>query len=104
MSDYNKGEIGSIIRVNAGQDISSATSVLIMLEPEVGTIKEFVATVPAVQVTVDNVVYPANQYAEYTTILATDLDYSGKWRKKAAITFSSALVTQTNYVKFRVLP
>jgi hypothetical protein len=104
MSNYNKGEIGSIIRVNTGEDISSAASVVIVLQPEAGTVKEFTATVPAVEVTVDDVVYPANQYAEYTTVLTTDLDYIGTWRKKAEITFSSVLVTQTNYVKFRVLP
>jgi len=104
MSDYNKGEIGSIIRVNAGEDISSAASVVIILQPEAGIVKEFTATVPAVTVTVDNVTYTANEYAEYTTTSKEDLDYVGRWRKKAESTFSSVLVTQTNYVKFRVLP
>jgi hypothetical protein len=103
MSNYNKGEIGSIIRVNAGEDVSSAASVVIILQPEAGTVKEFTATVPAVTVTVDNVTYTANEYAEYTTTSKEDLDYIGRWRKKVESTFSSVLVTQTNYVKFRVL-
>ena len=103
MSSANKGEIGYPIRVNAGEDISSATSVVIILQPEAGTAKEFTATVPNVTVTFNGVTYTANEYAEYTTLKEDDLDYVGKWRKKAESTFSSTNIPQTNYVKFRVL-
>jgi fructose-specific phosphotransferase system component IIB len=103
MSNFNKGEIGVILRVAAEQDISSASPVIIIAEPEVGTAKEFTATVPAVDVTVDNVTYTANEYAEYTTTSEEDLDYVGRWRMKLKATFSSTDVAQTNYVKFRVL-
>ena len=104
MSNPNKGEIGVVIRVDAGEDISAATSVLILLQPELGAVKEFVATVPGSDVTVNGITYTANEYAEYTTTSEEDLDYAGKWRKKAESTFSSSRVTQTNYVKFGVLP
>ena len=103
MSNLNKGEIGSIIRVIAGEDISSATSVEMILEPELGAIKEFTATVPASTIVVDNITYTANEYAEYTTVSEEDLDYIGRWRKKIKYTFSSVDVKQTNYQKFRVL-
>jgi hypothetical protein len=103
MSNFNKGEIGSIIRVDAGEDISTASSVLIILEPELGLTKEFTATVPASTVTVDGITYTANEYAEYTTASVEDLDYVGRWRKKIKSTFSSVDVRQTDYVKFRVL-
>ncbi len=103
MSNLNKGEIGSVIRVIAGEDISSASSVLMILEPEIGAAKEFTATVPAVTIEVDNVTYTANEYAEYTTVSEEDLDYIGRWRKKIKYTLSSTDVKQTNYQKFRVL-
>ena len=103
MSDINKGEIGQTLRINLGEDISAATSTIIFAEPEVGTVKEFVATVPAVPITVNGVTLNANEYAEYTTTSAEDLDYIGRWRMKLKATFSSTEVSQTNYEKFRVL-
>ena len=103
MSNLNKGEIGSIIRVIAGEDISTATSVLMILEPELGAAKEFTATVPGVTIEVDGITYTANEYAEYTTVSEEDLNYIGRWRKKIKYTFSSVDVKQTNYLKFRVL-
>jgi hypothetical protein len=103
MGNPNKGEIGAVIRVDAGEDISSATSVLIILEPEVGTVKEFTATVPSSDITVDGATYTANEYAEYTTTSIDDLDYVGRWKKKLKENFSTTDIRQTNYVKFRVL-
>ena len=103
MSNPNKGEIGVIIRVDAGEDISSATKVLILAQPELGIIKEFVATVPSSDVTVDGITFTANEYAEFTTTSEDDLDYVGRWRNKIKATFSSTDIRQTNYVKFRVL-
>lgn len=103
MTDLNKGEIGQPLRVNLGEDISTATSAIILIEPEVGPIKEFTATVPNVPVTVDGVTLNANEYAEYTTLTAEDLGYIGRCRMRLKATFSSADVRKTNYVKFRVL-
>jgi hypothetical protein len=103
MTDINKGEIGQPLRVNLGENISAATSAIIICQPELGTAKEFTATIPAVSVFVDGVTLNANEYAEYTTTSAEDLDYVGRWRMKLKATFSSSDIRQTNYVKFRVL-
>jgi|TARA_R110000851_G_scaffold106584_1_gene225888 hypothetical protein len=104
MTDINKGEIGQPLRVNIGEDISAATSAIIICQPEVGTTKEFTATVPATPVTLPNGdVLAANEYAEYTTLADTDLDYAGRWKMKLKATFSASDIRQTNYVKFRVL-
>jgi hypothetical protein len=104
MSGINIGEIGTPLRINVNEDISAATSVLIIAQPEVGIKKEFVATVPAVDITINGVTYLANQYAEYITTSETDLDYIGRWRMKLKPTISSTDIPQTDYVKFRVLP
>jgi hypothetical protein len=102
MSGLNKGEIGQPLRINVGEDISTATTTIIA-EPEVGTAKEFSAIVPAVDVTVGDVTFLANEYAEYTTNNEDDLDYVGRWRMKLKAEFSPTDVRQTNYSKFRVL-
>jgi len=104
MANLNFKEVGSIIRVNVGEDISGESPTLILL-PEIGNRKEIVdgVTIPAVNVTADGIEYIANEYIEYTT-LKDDLDYAGRWKKKAKIEFSSTLISQTDYVKFRVLP
>ena len=103
MTDINKGEIGQPLRVNLGEDISAATSAIIIAQPEVGAAKEFTATIPDSPVTVDGVILNADEYAEYTTLSKEDLDYVGRWRMKLKATFSSTDIRQTNYVKFRVL-
>ena len=102
MSGLNKGEIGQPLRVNIAQDISAATSAIILAEPEIGTVKEFVATVPNASVTVNGVTLEANEYAEYFTTSEEDLDFTGRWRMKLKATFSATDVRQTDYVKFRV--
>lgn len=104
MSDLNKGEIGQPLRINLGTDISNATEVIIIAQPEVGTTKEFIASVPDTSVTLsDGTVLNANEYAEYTTLTGDDLSYVGRWRMKLRATFAADDVRQTNYQKFRVL-
>jgi len=103
MSNLNFKEVGSIIRVNAGEDISLSTPTLI-LQPEIGKTKDITdgVTIPAVDVVVDGVTFEANEYIEYAT-KEPDLDYVGRWRKKAKLDFSSTDIRQTDYQKFRVL-
>ena len=103
MSDLNKGEIGQPLRINFGEDISNATEALILSQPEIGTTKEFVATIPATPVTVNGTTFNANEYVEYITTSKEDQDYVGRWRYKAKLTFSSTDVRQSNYFKYRVL-
>lgn len=104
MSNLNFNEIGQIIRVNVGEDISSSTPTLI-LQPEAGLEKEITSgvTIPNVQVVTDKETFEANEYIEYTT-KDGDLDYVGRWKKKAKLEFSSSDIQQNNFVKFRVLP
>ena len=103
MSNLNFKEVGSIIRVNAGEDISLSTPTLI-LQPEIGKTKDITdgVTIPNVEVVVDGVTFEANEYIEYST-KESDLDYVGRWRKKAKLDFSSTDIRQTDYQKFRVL-
>ena len=105
MSDINKGEIGQPLVVNFGEDISSATASTIELQPEVGQLKEFTSTIPATNFVVDGVILAlANEYVLYTTLIEEDLDYIGRVRMRAELTFSSTDKRKSNYVKFRVLP
>lgn len=103
MANLNFNEIGQIIRVNVGKDISASTPTLI-LRPEVGQQKEITTgvTIPNVQVVTDAETFEPNEYIEYTTIV-DDLDYVGRWKKKAKLEFSSSNIEQTDFVKFRVL-
>lgn len=102
--NLNFNEVGQIIRVNVGKDISLSTPTLI-LQPEAGITKEITSgvTIPNVQVVTDAETFEANEYIEYTTIV-NDLDYVGRWKKKAKLDFSSLNIEQTDFVKFRVLP
>ncbi len=104
MANLNFNEIGQIIRVNVGKDISSSTPTLI-LQPEAGETKEITTgvTIPNIKVVTDAETFEANEYIEYTTII-DDLDYVGRWKKKAKLEFSASNIEQTDFVKFRVLP
>jgi len=104
MSNLNFNEIGQIIRVNVGKDISASTPTLI-LQPEQGETKDITTgvTIPNVQVVTDAETFEANEYIEYTTI-TDDLDYVGRWKKKAKLEFSTSNIEQTDFQKFRVLP
>lgn len=103
MASLNYNEVGSIIRVNLGYDITSSTPTLI-IEPEVGYEKEITdgVTIPVVTVETDTETFTAGEYIEYSTI-ECDLDYVGRWRKKAKLEFSSDNIQQSNFEKFRVL-
>jgi hypothetical protein len=103
MGNLNQYEIGQPIRINFGEDISLAVPTLI-LQPELGNTKEITdgVTIPDTDVTVDGEVLLANQYLQYFT-KTDDLDYVGRWRNKAKLTFSSTDVRQSDFVKFRVL-
>jgi len=104
MSNLNYNEIGQVIRVNVGKDIIGTIPTLILL-PEFGELREITTgvTIPTVDVVESGETYYAGEYIEYTTA-ACDLDYVGRWKKKAKIEYSSTNIEQTNFEKFRVLP
>lgn len=103
MGNLNKGEVGQPIRINLGEDISLSTPTL-LLQPEVGLTKEITTdvTIPTDPVTVGDETLLANEYVEYYT-KADDLDYVGRWKFKAKLTFSATDIRQTDFQKFRVL-
>ncbi len=104
MSNLNFNEIGSTIRVNLGYDITSSTPTLVM-QPEVGLeTKEITdgVTIPLTTVVTELETFNSGEYIEYKTIDG-DLDYIGRWRKKAKLTFSASDIQQSNFEKFRVL-
>lgn len=104
MSNLNYNEIGQTIRINIGSDITESTPTLILL-PQVGDKKEITSgvTIPTDDVTENGDTYYAGQYIEYTT-QDGDLDYTGRWKKKAVIEYSLTNIEQTDYINFRVLP
>jgi len=102
MSGLNKGEILQPLRINLSEDVSTATSAVMVLQPEYGATKEFTATIPASPVVVNGVTLNANEYVEYITALESDLDYAGRWRMRTKITFPDGSVKKTDFVKFRV--
>lgn len=99
----NNNEIGQPIRINFNEDVSLSTPTLI-LEPELGIRKDITSgvTIPNVNVTVGSETFLANEYLEYFTIDG-DLDYTGQWRFKAKLDFSSTDIRQTNFQRFTVL-
>ena len=103
MSNLNFNEIGQIIRVNIGKDITLSIPTLI-LQPEVGSTKEITSgvTIPSVTVITALETFEAGEYIEYKTIDG-DLDYVGRWRKKAKLFYSELEVEQSDFTKFRVL-
>jgi len=103
MGNLNFKEVGQPIRINLGEDIGLATPTLI-LQPEIGIKKEITqdVTIPTSNVTVGDETLLANEYIEYFT-KESDLDYVGRWRFKAKLTFSSTDIRQTDFQKFRVL-
>lgn len=103
MGNLNKNEIGQPIRINLGEDISLATPTLLLL-PEVGVLKEITTgvSIPNSNVTVGGETLLAGEYVEYYT-KKNDLDYTGRWKFKCKLEFSSTDIRQTDYQKFKVL-
>ena len=101
--NLNFNEIGSVIRVNLNKDIAASTPTLI-LQPEIGDLKEITAgvTIPLVTVITDLETFTSGEYIEYKTIDG-DLDYVGRWRKKARLDFSVDDIQQSDYQMIRVL-
>ena len=103
MGNLNFKEVGQPIRINLGEDISLSTPTLI-LQPEVGKTKNLTSgvTIPSVDVTVGDETLLAGEYIEYFT-KDGDLDYTGRWKFKAKLNFSTTDIRQTDFQKFRVL-
>jgi len=101
---FNKGEYGSVLRVNLDTDISAGTSLTVYLEPQRGDEKTFTTNVVvgSSNVTVDDEGFLASQYLEYT-LQDGDLDQAGQWRARGSVIVAGILM-KSDYVKFTVLP
>ncbi len=97
----NKGEFGQVIRANLNQDISSANSYKMVLQPQEGDSVEKTATLGASNITVGDESWLANEYVEYT-VESGILDFTGQWRRKGKATFSNKEIIG-NYSRFTVL-
>ena len=102
--NFNNGEYGSILRVNLGVDISTGTSLTVVIEPARGDKKSFTNNVAlgTVNVDVDDQSFLANQYLEYT-LQDGDLDQVGQWRQRGSAIVSGELI-KSDFVRFTVLP
>lgn len=98
----NVDEFGDVVRVNMREDVSSATSYTMTLQPKVGDTLEKTATLGTVDVTYEGEDLLANNYIEYT-IADGDLEYAGQWRKKGKAVISSTKEIVSNYEFFTVL-
>jgi len=86
------GDIGTEIKIDTGEDISSATGVSITyLKPVSKDTGTWVAAVDGTQVVL------------YTTD-AGDFDEAGIWRVQAVITFSATSIFQTTIGEIYVAP
>ena len=101
MANLNKNEYGQVIYTpDFGEDISAATSINFVLEPQSGSKLERSTTngaaVGSSNVTVDGELLTGNQYLSYT-VLSGDLTYAGKWRIKGEAVMSATNKIITNY-------
>lgn len=103
MGNLNYNEVGQPIRINLGEDITLSAPTLILL-PEIGNQKEITdgVTIPDANVIVGDETLLAGEYIEYFT-KDGDLDYTGRWKFKVKLAFSSTDIRQTDFQKFRVL-
>ena len=106
MANLNKEEYGQVVySPDFGEDISSASSVNFILEPQEGTKLERTTAngvaIGSSNVTVDDTLLLANQYLSYT-ILSGDLTYAGKWRIKGEASLSATNKIITNYKTINV--
>ena len=100
---FNKGEFGSILRVNLGVDLSTATSLTICLLPRRGEEKEFITNIAvgSANTDVDDQTFLADEFLEYT-LQADDLDQEGQWWARGSAIVSGEKIIG-DYVRITVL-
>jgi len=106
MARYNVDEFGQLIYANMRENISTATELKLILQPQVsvhGEKKEITTglTVGTVNLNVNDETFLANQYIIYTT-KDGDLDKAGLWRVKGEALLSSTNRVISDYKIFTV--
>lgn len=101
---FNYGEYGSILYINLGVDITAATSLTVVMEPERGEAKTFTSNIAVgtANTDVDDKTYLAGEFMEYT-LQDGDLDYVGQWRVRGSALVGTELV-KSDYERITVLP
>lgn len=106
MANLNLNEYGQTLRINMGENVSTATAFKFILEPRQGTKKEKVdadgVVLGTTNITVDDEDWLANEYIEYT-LKDGDLDYAGQWRIKGEATMSATNKVISDYKLIGVL-
>ena len=103
MQNFNKDDVGAKLYINFGEDISTATSYGMTIEPERGPKQEVTPTLGTSDVTVGNQDFLANQYVYYALTSEQFENDVGRARAKAKASFSSTDIRSTDYVMFRVM-
>lgn len=113
MLNYNIDAYGEQLPVNFGEDISSATSYTMTLQPTYGDKQDLTGVLGTSDTTFGDELYLANQFVYYLTTSgqfksADDSDTEGVavnqgqiWRKKATAVYASS-TKGTKFSQFRV--
>lgn len=104
MTYLNKGEYGQKLYVNMEQDVSSATGLTFILEPQGGKKLEKTSdiAVGTTNITDGDQDLIANEYLEYT-VQDGDLTYTGTWRIKGEclLTSTNKLISDYKYIEVK---
>ena len=103
MINFNKDSFGQTLRVNFGQDVSTATEFSLEMQPENGETVTKTPTLGTSDVDVGDETFIANYYVDYAVTEDVFSDYTGRWRAKAIATLPGETIA-TDYVLFRVMP
>ena len=105
MPNLNKGEYGQKVYVNMGEDVSSSSSISMILQPNSGErlVRDSAngVAIGATNIESDDQNLIANEYLEYT-ILEGDLKYVGTWRLKGECVLTSTNKVISDYSYFEV--
>ena len=102
MPNINKNEYGQTLRVNLGEDISTATDYILIIEPKYGEELEKTGVLGVVNVVEGDETYLANEYITYVTSDG-DIDKAGQWRVKGQADLSATNRVISDYKYFTVL-
>ena len=101
MMNYNQDAYGNVIYCDFGEDISSATTLTMTLQPRKGSSQEVTPVLGTSDTVVGDATLTANQFVQYTVTDGLFDDYFGVWRKKATALISS-VKKSTPWTLFRV--
>ena len=96
-----KDSYGDILYVDMGEDVSTNTSLNMVIQPQFGEKLERTPTVGSSTITVNDEVYTANEYLQYTTVEG-DISKKGKYRLQGIVQISATSKALSNYKTIEV--